>query len=172
MSDPMGRVPLMPMLALALSRRLWIRWRKPWGGPLVIQGRSLLWRGRIAVGAVGGEVLLQMGWTWGRRSLIGGFSHSLSLAEVVSVCAWWQRRAPGIPFQIHSPQGSLQIGLSDPAQTGWLWGLVWCLPQGPLQIQLRFDQIGWRSRGQMQLQWRGYGWPLGLSWRIKGIHRR
>lgn len=168
MADPVGRVPWLWVLALALSRGLRIRWRKPWGGPLVIWGRSPLCWGQLVIRTAQDPAWVRLGWV-GQPGSRHDPGLTLSLPQVVSAYSGWRRRCRRMPLQIHAPQGSIQIGLSDPAQTGWIWGLLYCLPQGPLQIQLRFDQIGWRSRGQLRLHWRGVLWPLWLAW---GISRR
>lgn len=151
---------------VVLGASLGLRWRKPWGGPLVIQWRSLLCRGQIVF--TSSTVAFSYGigpWHYQRLATCLPCLTPLDRDLLPRVqLAHRLVRAITPQLQIRRQQAWIQLGLSDPAATGWVWGLLRTLPP-PLhsQIQLSFTQIGWRSRGQITLVGRRLGLAMGLA---------
>lgn len=154
----MGILPLLLILlgllmavALGIPCQLSCRWRKPWGGSLVVwlEVRWLGWRYRL-------------GRRGSRRQVtpkrVEGWIRLLQRPRV-------RRQILGI-LRRTRVQGWMEVGLWDPAQMGQWMGVLGALPPGlSSRICWRFDQQGWRSGGKAQV-----GIPvyrlLGILWGI------
>lgn len=128
---------------------------------MVIHWRTRWEQGKVALLDPPHQVI----WAQGGGPLHSGLTPvTLPLLEILTLSEvrQWQRLWARV--QIQQAQASFQIGLSDPAQTGRLWGLLASLPpQWPLQIQLSFTQNGWRSCGKLDLRWQRWGIALVLT---------
>ncbi len=165
-----------PLWGLWLAPGLRIRWRKPWGGPLVIHWRTCQGQGKIALLDPSHQVI----WTQGRRPIHSGLTPMpLPLLEILDLSRGRGLNRLRTYVQIQRAQASLQIGLPDPARTAWLWGLCASLPpQWPLQLQVSFTENGWRSRGELDLRWQRWAVAWALieiwigHWWVRGVKER
>lgn len=152
---------------LLWPQRVNLRYRKTWIGHLGWMGCWHLPAGQLLrVNRHGWR------WNWGSLCWRGGWPTGVSSHFS---CSDWPRYWPyllDIGKQIHfkSWQGGVEIGFADPAVTGQCLGLIAALPlQLAQHIRLTFTRIGWRGRGSLLIQFRGWrmlGPGLRLGWQL------
>jgi hypothetical protein len=149
------------LLGLLVAALLWIpgdlylKWRKPWGGSLVVwlqirwlkavihvQARRYRWQWFYWQGSQ----------TWNRDPSVL-INQNLFPAIKHLIAAQPTDQSFGQLYRQVTVEGWLELGLRDPALTGQWIGYLGGLPL-PLasRIQLRFDRVGWRSRGWLQVR--------------------
>ncbi|NJL97494.1 MAG: hypothetical protein HC924_00995 [Synechococcaceae cyanobacterium SM2_3_2] len=145
-----GILTLLVAILLWIPADLHLKWRKPWGGSLVVW-LQLGWL--LAVIQVRAR---RYQWKWfcwqGSQAWHGDPSVVINVGMIKRLIMAKPRNYPFVQlFRKATAEGWLEIGLRDPALTGQWIGYLGGLPP-PLasRIRLRFDQFGWRSGGWLR----------------------